>query len=184
MGVLTKKLQEAAAKDPDWWQAHVKKAKPGEPLPYDPKMGLTKEEYKEYLDLGNTLGLTKLKTVMVRVKQDGTRVTLTFGDGLPGLKEAVINLKDDTVVTPYGVATSRSVIKASPGQKATGPWDGIQWNLEDVNLATAKGTIVKFAIGRLKDTERGIIYYDVKQITDDSRIALHYVLFYDSKAAR
>lgn len=184
IALLTKKLQEAAAEDPDWWQAHVKKAKPGEPLPYDPKIGLSKEEYQEYLDLAKTLGLTKLKTVKVRVKQDGRLVILTFGDDLPALKEAVINLKDDSVTTPYGVAATRSVIKAAPGQKATGPWNGIQWKLENVDLATGKGTIVKFAIGKLKDTDRGIIYYDVKQVTDDSRTFLHYVLFYDLNAAR
>ena len=46
---LMLKLQAAVATNQDWFLEHVKRAKPGEPLEYDPRLGLTKEAYAEYL---------------------------------------------------------------------------------------------------------------------------------------
>jgi hypothetical protein len=181
---LNKKLQQAVAKDPDWWLAHVQKAKPGEPLPYDARLGLTKEEHGEYLSLTKKITLTKVKAAKVRVQRDGQRIVLSFGDDLPGLKEMVLDLKADTVTTPFGVATERSRIRASEGQRATGPWDGIQWKLEKVEEEPASATSVKFALGKLKESGRGILYFDVKQISEKSRTVLYYLLQYDLKPSR
>jgi hypothetical protein len=181
---LTKKLRQAVAKDPDWWLAHIQKAKPGEPLPYDARLGLTKEEYKEFLRLGQNMTLTKAKAAKVRVKRDGGRVVLSFGEDLPGFKEVVLDLTADTVTTPFGVTTERSRIRASEGQKATGPWDGIQWKLEKAEEDPARITAVKFALGKLKGSGRGLLYYDVKQVGEKAKTVFSYVLQYDLKPSR
>jgi len=178
---LAKKLQNAAAKDPDWWKSHVSKAKMGQPLPYDAKMGLTKEEYQEFLDLSKKRSLTKVKSVKVNVKRGDNLATLTFGNALPGLSEAIINLKDDSVKTPFGVTDTRNAVVADPGQRVTGPWDGTEWRLEQGSPTTGELTIVKFAIGKLKDTGRGILYYDVNQTSKGARVRHQYILQYDLK---
>ena len=41
---LAKKLQIAISEHREWFLEHLKKSKPGEPLIYDPKLGLTEEE--------------------------------------------------------------------------------------------------------------------------------------------
>src|SRR5689334_17788979 len=46
---LTLKFQAAVATNQDWFLEHVKQAKPGQPLDYDPRLGVTKEEWAEYL---------------------------------------------------------------------------------------------------------------------------------------
>jgi hypothetical protein len=181
---LMKRLQEAAAKDPDWWLAHIQKAKKGEPLPYDERLGLTKAEYEEMSDLDKKMTLGKVKTAKVRVSREGQRSVLSFGDELPGLKEVVLDLKADTVTTSFGVTTDRSEIKASEGQKATGPWDGIQWKLQKFEEQPMRATSVKFALGKLKESGRGILYYDVKQIGEKSKNVFYYVLVYDLKQTR
>jgi len=182
LDALTKKLQEAAAKDPDWLLAHTRKAKPGEPLPYDPRLGLTRDEYDEYLSLAKELKLTKVRAATARVKRDGQRVVLSFGDDLPGLKEIALDLKADEVATPFGVAADRSRVRASEGQKATGPWDGIQW--KKVEEKPSSATAVTFALGKLKDSGRGMLYYDVKHVEEESKAVFYYVLLYDLKTAR
>lgn len=178
---LTKKLRRAVAKEPDWWLAHLKKAKPGEPLPYDARLGLTKEEYGEYLRLARKMTLTKVKTAKVQVKRAGGRVVLSFGEDLPGFKEVILDLKADTVTTPFGVMTERSRIRASGGQKATGPWDGIQWKFARSEEEPPRLTLVTFALGKLKGSGRGILYYDVKQGGEKSRTGFSYVLQYGLK---
>jgi len=55
---LAAKLQQTVAKDPEWWLAHVRKAKPGEPIPYDARLGLSKEEFDEFLSLAKFRELT------------------------------------------------------------------------------------------------------------------------------
>lgn len=181
---FARKLQQAAAKNPDWWRAHVQKAKPGEPLPYDARLGLTKKEYEEFLSLSSKMTLMKVKVAKVGVKRDGPRITLNFGDDLPGMKEVVLDLKAGTVTTPFGVAADRSRILASERQKATGPWDGIQWKLEKVDKEPAGGVVVNFALGKLKESGRGILYYDVRQVGEKSMTRVSYVLQYDLKPSR
>jgi hypothetical protein len=176
---LTKKLQQAAAKDPQWWLTHTKTAMPGEPLPYDARSGFTKEEYREFLSLGSKLTLVKVNTINVKVKRDQHRITLTFGEDLPGLEEVVLDTKADTVTTPLGIAAARSLIKASEAQKATGPWNGIQWQLERAEKEPVCNTVVRLALGKLKDSGRGMIYYDVKEITEESRTRRFHILQYE-----
>jgi len=176
---LTKKLQQAVANDPDWWRGHVQRARPGEPLPYDARLGLTQKEYTEYLSLAEKITLTKVRVAKVEVKRDGERIVLSFGDDLPGLREAVLDLKADTVTTPFGITTNRKRIRASEGQKVTGSWDGLQWKLEEIEEEPARVTSVKFALGRMKESGRGILYYDVKQISEKLRTEFYHILQYD-----
>jgi|GEM_PF-3597424 len=48
---LSLKWQKAIQADPTYFSKAVQNAKPGEPVPYDPRCGLTKEEYSELLKL-------------------------------------------------------------------------------------------------------------------------------------
>jgi hypothetical protein len=178
---LTKKLEDAIGKDPDWWLAHLRKAKPGEPVSYDPRLGVTKKEYEEYIALRKKITLTKVRTAKVRVQRGGQRIMLSFGEDLPAMKEVVLDLKADTVRTPFGVTTERSRIKASDGQTATGPWDGIQWRLEKVEKEPATRTSVSFAVGKLKDSGRGILIYEVRRVAEKSKTGASYILQYDLK---
>jgi hypothetical protein len=175
---LTKQLQEAAKANPQWWLRMVKKAKPGEPLPYDPKMGLTKEEYAEFLRLGNEMVLNKARTATLRLTRKEDRLTFEGGKDLPELNGVELDLKMNSVRTPFGIADQRSRITASDSQKATGPWDGIQWRLEKPDLQPDSLTTAKFALGRQKSNGRGILYYDVRQVGGAKR-RVSYFLYYD-----
>ena len=45
------KVEAAARKDPKWFREFSAKSKPGIPLPFDQRLGLTQQEYAEYLAL-------------------------------------------------------------------------------------------------------------------------------------
>jgi hypothetical protein len=179
MQELTQKMQQAIAKDPDWLPEVLKKLKPGETLPYDERLGLSKEQYEEYLGLTKKMTLTKTKTVKARVKQEGDRIELSFGEDLPGINGVIIDLKSDAVSMPAGVATERSQIKASEGQKATGPWNGIQWKMQKIDAESMSMKSIKFALGKMQESPKGILYCDVKLVSGNSKTVYHYVLQYD-----
>ncbi len=184
MEELTKKLAQAIAKNPDWWAEHVKKAKPGEPVAYDARLGLSQDEFTEYLALSKKAAYKKANTAKLNVKRTGERVVLTFDEQLPNLKPIELNLKADVVVTTYGTAASRSQITASEGQTATGPWDGVQWKLVNVEEKPARRTSIQFALGKLKESGRGIIVYNVSQVGEQARLNVRYVFQYDLKRDR
>jgi hypothetical protein len=176
---LTTKLQLAAQKQPEWWMAQIRKARPGEPVPYDPRLGLTKAEYEEFLRLWGAFTLRKVKTTKLNVKREGRKVTFHGGEGLPHLKGVVLDLATGAVTTPFGTAAQCTRIRASSEQKVTGPWNGVQWELERVNDQTGLGTVVKFALGRLRPSGRGLLHYEVLQVTGQSRTEIDDLIEYD-----
>ncbi len=176
-----KQIQQTVQKDPDWFLSHIKKAKPGEPLPYDPRLGVTKREYEEFLKLAEEVTLKKVRTAKLSVARNGNRIALDGGRALPHLKSVELDLDADSVATPFGDARVRETIKASEGQKATGPLNGLAWRLETLEENPLNGTVVKFSLGRLEKTDRGILYYDVKQVDPGSKTRITYILLFDLK---
>ncbi len=180
---LTEKILQAARKDPAWWSNHLKKAKDGEPLPYDARLGLTEFEYDEYLSLTGKYTLVKVKTATLRVKGDGKQFVLDGGDALPHITGIELDLVANTVTTPFGVAAVRREIAASEGQTLTGPWNGVQWKLEKPELEVGAVTLVRFSLGRLKETGRGILLYEAKEVRGrQPTTRARYLLTYDLKA--
>ncbi len=165
---LTAKLQASASANREWWASHVKKAEPGKPLPWDERLGLTLEEYDELQRVFRETRLTKMGEAELEfVKSDDGRIALHGGASLPELDGIVIDTKNDFVDTPFGRAAARSLITANDEQRATGPWNGIQWRSESINATSGTGTIVKLALGRLTRDGRAILYYDGRDITLD-----------------
>ena len=162
---LTTKLQTAVQQNKDWWMAHVQKAKPGEALPWDARLGLTRSEYEEFLKSSRDVQLGKAREAEIEFARspDG-RITVRADSSLPELEGIVINVKNDFVETPFGRTNTRSDITASEEQRTTGPWTGVQWKLESLGETPGTGTIVKFALGKLTRDGRGILYYDAKEI--------------------
>jgi hypothetical protein len=175
---LAVKLQAALAKDPAWTKSHVSQAKPGEPLPYDEKLGLTKAEYEEFLELTKKGGMAKVADAKVRVQRDGDRVVLHFGKRFQGMEKIEVDLKNDSASTPAGMVATRQAIKASSEQAATGPWDGVQWKSKGFEEDISRPS-VSLAVGKLEATGRGILYYRVRPGNSNSAAAVQYVLFYD-----
>lgn len=176
---LFARLQEAVRQDPEWWFAHVKTAKPGESLPYDSRLGLSTAEYDEFLALSKHLTMQKKSDATLTITaQESDVFVLNGGDDLSDLTGITIDLNSDLVHTPFGIASERSEIDATD-ESPLGAWSGVQWKLEEPDPNGITGTVVKLAVGRLKRSGRGVIYYDVKAIGPDAKTRISYVLEYD-----
>jgi hypothetical protein len=176
------RLQKAATADPKWWMEKIKNAKPGEPLAYEPRFGLSPEEYNEFLALGKKKAMRKKSEATIELSENGNDVfVFSGGESLPNLTRIEVDLKGDLVRTPFGVAKNRVEIHANEAS-ALGPWNGVQWE-SDTDAATvfSQGT-VKLAIGTLESSGRAVLYYTVKKLGASGVTDISHVLLYDASA--
>jgi hypothetical protein len=176
---IFKKMQMAIAKDREWFLSFVKSAAPGEPLPYDPRFGITKDEFDEMRKLGKRARLIKVKTVKLHVVKEGRVIAFDGGKDLPELTGVKLDLAANVVTTPFGEAKESSRIEATEEQKLTGPWNGLQWKLEQGSERPLRFTIAKLALGKLQKSGRGILYYDASHFDGRLQKTVQYVLSYD-----
>lgn len=176
---LAKKFEDARANDPEWFRAHVLKRKTGERLAYDPKVGMSQAEYEELIDLGSKAKYVKVKTATLQVRREGSIIRFDGGTDLLHLTPVKLDLEADSVTTPFGTAAARSRIAANEEQVASGPWNGILWKLLESSPNVGQGTAVQFGLGKLKETGKGILYYDVRKNDGAMKNRASYVLRYE-----
>ena len=172
------RLQAAARQKPEWFRAYAANAAPGKPLPYHKNLRIAEDEYKQFISGLNHLVLLKSGEVELAFEVDKTGTLILKGlPGEPPRNELAYSPSADIVRTPYGALTAVKPIDQNNKEAPTGRWAGVQWKLErgtsDQNFA-----VVQFAIGRLKDQPKRIIYYDVKVANQGHGNQYHYVLLY------
>ncbi len=160
---LTARLQAAVQTDPEWWQEHVQKAEPGQPLPYDERMGMSEDEYELFLELAPQMTMIEIGTSQLQFEAVEGGMRIVSASDAPDLVGIVIRWVDDYVETPFGTATERSEIHQTNTDAPTGEWHGFQWRFEE-GETLEEVTIASFAIGRLAESGRTLIYYEAKQV--------------------
>ena len=159
------KVQTAARKDIKWVREFFNQTKPGDPLPYDERLGLTKEEYADYLVLWGKRDFQAMEDVMLLLRQsaDDTWGLTATGDASP-LSTLRYLSKDDKFRSPNGDLVRIKDIKA----EASGilpAWSGQEWAFEeDTGLGQTKENL---AIGRFVDNKFGIIVYHAQELSTE-----------------
>ena len=148
---LTLKFQTAVATNQDWLLEYIKQAKPGKPLDYDPRLGLTKEEYVEYLREVENRHLASTGTRVTCVfRRKGDLLSLDIGDTNSPLSKIRLNTVTGEMFAPVGrvgmPAWTTGVDTACP----IGPYDACSWLYETGDLDVFDVRIVKLVIYRLK----------------------------------
>ena len=169
-GELFRKMQASLARYPEWLSAAVKANKPGEPLPYDEKLGLTPDEYKEFLAL-NKQGT--LKEILVRdvnvIRNSDNTITLDAGDDLKPLRALKFDVARNIISTPYGdLDKPLAVDHSAKGMGSVfGPYTrtfprhrGRRPKLRACPEASS-GRTLSMTLGKLVDSGRRFIYYNV-----------------------
>jgi len=159
------KVETAARKDSKWFREFSSQAKPGSPLPYDERLGLTKEEYAEYLALGNKCEFKSIEDVMLLLRQSvGGTWSLTATGGASALSTLRYNPKDDVFRSPNGDLKRIEDIKAE-ASGILGAWGGREWAFEEeTGLGKTKENV---AIGRFADNKFGIVIYHVQELSTE-----------------
>jgi len=157
------------------------KSPSGKPLPYHKKLGVTEAEYSAYL-----VGINKIKliknseaTIYFSQSEDG-KVRLSGLPGKPPHDSLTYDIESNEIITAVAKLKEYSVIEQNNKESATGRWKGEQWKYSKM-LSGTKYTSVKFAIGKLTDQAKNIIYYDVTLTVNGEPRELSYILLYDAE---
>lgn len=162
---LRVRLQRAAQADPAWFQEHVRRATPGEPLPYDRRLGLTEREYKDFLLLTDSIQMRPARTETLVIEP--TAVGWRFGAAttLSALRGIEMDTVRNQVHSSFGDLLADDPITPGPAQRATGRWGGPRWSLESIDSSTRSGASAAFAVGKHESTGRTIIYFSAQRVT-------------------
>jgi len=159
------KVETAARKDPKWFREFSTQAKPGVPLPYDERLGLTKEEYADYLALWNKREFKPTEEVMLLLRQSaGGTWSVTATGKASSISTLRYSDKDDVFHSPNGDLKRIDEIKADPSS-ILGEWTGHEWKFEEeTSLGKTKENI---AFGRFADNKFGLIVYRVQELSTE-----------------
>ncbi|MEO7098455.1 MAG: hypothetical protein ABI162_03775 [Luteolibacter sp.] len=159
------KVQDAAKKDPKWFREFSGQSTPGAPLPFDAKLGLTNEEYNEYLKLWNKREFKPIEDVMVLLRQSaGNTWTLSATGTASTLTTLRYVEKEDIFRSPNGEMKRIKDIQADPAS-ILGEWTGHEWKFEEeTGLGKVKENI---AVGHFTDKKYGIIVYRAQELSSE-----------------
>ena len=159
------KVGAAARKDPKWFREYSKEAKPGVPLPYDERLGITKEEYAEYITLWNNREFKPMEEVMLLLRQSSSSTwSLTSTGGASTISTLRYDPKTDVFRSPNGELKRIEDIKSDPAS-ILGEWSGHEWKFEE---ETGLGKIKEnFALGRFADNKYGLIVYRAQELSSE-----------------
>lgn len=159
------KVGAAARKDPKWFREFSKEAKPGVPLPYDERLGITKEEYAEYLALWNKREFKPMEEVTLLLRQSsGATWSLTSTGGASTISTLRYEPKEDVFRSPNGELKRIEDINADP-TSILGEWSGHEWKFEE---ETGLGKVKEnFALGRFADSKFGIVVYRAQELSTE-----------------
>lgn len=170
------KVEQAAKKDPTWFREFSTTSKPGAPLPYSEKLGLTKEEYDKYLQLWTKREFKPQADVILTLRQSTSASgekwnILGMGGGENGaqvISTLRYSPKEDLFTSPNGQMKRLDDINAD-AESILGAWTGHEWKFEETT--TLARTKENFAIGQYSDKKYGLIVYRVQEIsTEGSRL--------------
>jgi hypothetical protein len=148
---LMLKLQAAVATNQDWFLEHIKQAKPGEPLEYDSRLGLTKEEYAEYLREAKHPHLVPTGTRAHCVfHRKGDMLSLDVGDTNSPLSKIRLNLQTGELSASVGKIGKPTWHSTDDAASPLGANDDCSWHYEKSDLAAFDVRIVSLDIWRLR----------------------------------
>ncbi|NPC94072.1 hypothetical protein HOO54_18065 [Bacillus sp. WMMC1349] len=177
---ITKKMQKSLADKKEWFKTYISKAKKGEELPYHPNFGITKEEYRIFLDSQNHMKLIKTGETPITITKKEDQLILK-ADKTKALKEITFDLKNNTVKTEFGTLKYKGKVKPSNGQTVTGEWSGEAWTLNEGKFtkdANTKGKLVKFYVGKLKETGETLVYLNYREFNSQKTSETEEILLF------
>ena len=159
------KVESAARKDIKWFREYSSQSKPGVPLPFDERLGLTKEEYAEYIALWTKREFKPMEEVMLLLREssDGSWVISSTGKAST-ISTLRYDAKGDVFRSPNGDMKRIEDIKADP-ESILGDWSGSEWRFEEeTSLGKTKENI---ALGHYSNGTFGLIVYRAQELSTE-----------------
>lgn len=159
------KVEKAARADPKWFREFSASARPGAPLPYDEKLGLTKTEYDEYMVLWNKREFKPMEEIIMVLRPSaGDTWTLTSTGGASVFSTLRYSAETGSFRSPNGELKRLDDINAD-STSILGEWSGAEWRFEeDTGLGKIKENV---AVGRFGDKKHGILVYRAQELSTE-----------------
>lgn len=161
------KVDAAARKDTKWFREFSSQTKPGLPLPFNERLGLTKEEHADYLALWKKREFKPIEGIMLLLrKSSGGTWSITSTGGASAISTLRYVEKEDVFRSPNGDLKRIDDIKAE-AESILGEWSGHEWKFEEeTGLGKTKENI---AVGQYADKKYGLIVYRVQDLSTEGR---------------
>lgn len=161
------KVEIAARKNPEWYKEYSATAAPGVPLPYHENLGLTKEEYDEYIVLWGKRDFKPSEEVVVVLRKTlGDTWTLTATGGAGVISTLRYDPKKDTFHSPSGTLERLEDIRTDE-KHILGAWSGKEWRFQENSLLGLSKQ--NFAIGKFDKIEYGIVIYRAQEVSSEGQ---------------
>lgn len=162
-------VEASAKKDPEWFSEYSKNAKPGIPLPYNDKLGLSEKEYADYLKLWDARAMEPVPQgeLIVRLEKSdsGHWMIRVTGQGSE-LTTMRYDEKADTFTSVSGTLERIDDIKADK-LSILGAWTGKEWKMQlEDGFGSTKENL---AIGKLSDNSYGLLVYRLQEASSSGR---------------
>ncbi len=163
-------LAKAEAKDPEWFKKHQEKAGAETLLlPYDAKLGFSKEDHEKYSKLYDQRKFKRVEggevSLMLTENSDGEWTINVFAKrkGVTTPFSALSYIaKDDSFKSMNGTLVKIDDIK-SPKNSVYGEWNGHEWRyFKDGSMVKTKENL---ALGRTGDKRYGILVHSLQEVS-------------------
>jgi hypothetical protein len=157
------KVEAAARKNTEWFQEFSGKAKPGVPLPFDERLGLTREEYDDYMALWNKREFKPVEEVSIILRKGAGGTWTLFSTGAAGVLTTLrYSPESDVFQSPNGDLKRIEDINAA-ASSILGAWTGKEWKFEEeTGLGQTKENL---ALGQMADGSFGLLVYRVQELS-------------------
>lgn len=170
---ISQQFRHAVQDNMDWFKKAVTSNKPGQPLPYDRRMGITEAQYTQLMHMKSQVKTGAAVKVDVKRNADGGVSLVPEDEAAAALKGISFPPDEKSAVTPAGTLSIVNEIHQRDAAAPIGIWNGVEW--AEVATTDAKPS-AKIAFGKREADGSGVMYYQVSPYDDHKEQSI--VVFY------
>ena len=170
---ISRQFRHAVQDNMDWFKKAVISNKPGQPLPYDRRMGVTEVQYQQLLHMRSKATPGAAVKIEIKRAPDGSVSLVPEGDAVASLKDISFSPDEKSAKTPVGTLSILNEIHQKDAAAPIGIWNGVEW--AEV-ASTDEKPSAKIAFGKREADGSGVMYYQVSPYKDHKEQSV--VVFY------
>lgn len=156
---ISQQFRHAVQDNMDWFKRAVTSNKPGAPLPYDKRMGISEAQYDHLLHMKPEVKQGEAVKVAVTRQPNGTVAFNPKDSAAQSLKDVTFPTGEKIAATPFGQLAIFNPIHQTNPNTPLGAWNGAEW--AQVMPGESAEPSVKLAFGKRDADGQGIMYYQV-----------------------
>jgi len=170
-----RRVQAALAEPSEALLAHLEQHRGDRRAPWHPDMGVSKKQHAHFADPINHFREVSRSPIQLVVDQSGEVVTLALEGESVRPQGFEIDTVNGVVTTPAGALEVRSVVDLDRASVPPGVHEGVLFNTSVPRMRETQSR-ESVLIGRLKDTDTGLVHYSFQDRSGTYRAYVTYPL--------